>query len=149
MGRGGWQSAFWSVGGRGILRPIVLAHDSSHAGDTSDTGAAVRPVRPVGAAGSDRQARVLQPGCPMLCIDGQRNPFPFHSLAWIGEPSSPSGHRALSIDVGHWVTVQRVDELDRAMGDWIAVASACGKVGSGIGWRAAGSARPRHEHNRE
>lgn len=39
--------------------------------------------------------------------------------------------------------------FDRAMRDWIAVASACVKVGSCRGRGAAGSPRPRHEHDKE
>jgi hypothetical protein len=89
----------------------------------------------------------------MLCIGGGHKPFLSRSPQWIADPSSQTGHRALPMDTGHSVMVQRDGaaggEPEQAIHDGIAVEPGCGKVGSRGGRRAAGSPRPRQRHDRE
>jgi pimeloyl-ACP methyl ester carboxylesterase len=73
-----------------------------------------------GVKGGFGQLRPFDPAVPMLYVYGQRKPFMFHSQAWLDHLSARPGCRVLGLPTGHWVMLQRPQEFNAALRDWLA-----------------------------
>jgi pimeloyl-ACP methyl ester carboxylesterase len=76
-------------------------------------------VRWLGAAGGFGKLRAFDPAVPMLYLYGQRKPFMFHSQAWLQRLAERPGNRVLALPTGHWVMVQRPQDFNAAILDWM------------------------------
>lgn len=72
-----------------------------------------------GVKGGFRGLRPFVPQVPMLYLYGQRKPFMFHSPAWAKALAERPGSRVLGLPTGHWVMVQRPQEFNAAVIDWL------------------------------
>jgi len=72
-----------------------------------------------GAGGGYRDLRAFRPQCPMLFAYGERKPVMFHSTAWMQQVAAGPGCRVQAFDCGHWVMVERCDEFNRLLLDWL------------------------------
>lgn len=76
-------------------------------------------VQWTGAAGGFKGVKLFTPACPMLFIYGERKPFMFHSRAWAEQIAAQPHSRAVALPTGHWVMVQRPDEFNAAVLEWL------------------------------
>jgi len=72
-----------------------------------------------GVKGGFRGVRPFVPQVPMLYLYGQRKPFMFHSPAWVEALAARPGSRVMGLPTGHWVMVQRPQEFNAAVIDWL------------------------------
>ena len=72
-----------------------------------------------GVKGGFRGLRPFVPQVPMLYLYGQRKPFMFHSPAWAEALAARPGSRGRGLPTGHWVMVQRPQEFNAAVIDWL------------------------------
>ena len=73
-----------------------------------------------GVKGGFGKLHVFEPAVPMLYLYGQRKPFMFHSQAWLDRLAARPGSRVLGLPTGHWVMLQRPQEFNAALLDWLA-----------------------------
>ncbi len=72
-----------------------------------------------GVKGGFGRLRPFDPTVPMLYLYGQRKPFMFHSRAWADNLAATPGSRVLGLPTGHWVMLQRPQEFNTALLDWL------------------------------
>jgi len=76
-------------------------------------------MRWLGAVGGMRGMAPLEPRCPMLYLYGARKPFAFHSPQWLETLAARPGSRVVALRSGHWLMVEKPDEFNRALLDWL------------------------------
>ena len=72
-----------------------------------------------GVKGGFGRLRAFAPTMPMLFVYGERKPFSFHSANWADRVRARPGCRVLGLPTGHWVMVQRPDEFQAAVRQWL------------------------------
>jgi pimeloyl-ACP methyl ester carboxylesterase len=118
-----WLALAWRIGGglgdrmargmAGAMRcPTPAAEIGAHMGYPY-------AVQWFGVKGGFRGMRRFVPQVPMLYLYGQRKPFMFHSPAWADALAAQPGSRVLALPTGHWVMVQRPQEFNAALIDWL------------------------------
>ena len=119
-----WLAAAWHIGGAlGDRMARWLAAAFRAPADPAAVSAQMGypyAVQWTGAAGGFGQAKTYHPACPMLFIYGRRKPVMFHSSAWAEAVATRPGSRVLAFDTGHWVMVERPEQFNRAVADWLA-----------------------------
>jgi pimeloyl-ACP methyl ester carboxylesterase len=78
-----------------------------------------------GVAGGFGGVRPFDPAVPMLYLYGQRKPFMFHSQAWLDALAARPACRVVGLPTGHWVMVQRPQEFNQAVLDWLESSRGC------------------------
>lgn len=75
------------------------------------------------------------PSCPCLFIYGAKKPFMFHTKGWaraVGARGDADGLSAVKgVPCGHWVQVERADEVNALASAWLARAAAAEATSSG------------------
>jgi pimeloyl-ACP methyl ester carboxylesterase len=118
-----WLAVAWRIGGRigDRMARRMAAWAGAPAGQASIHAQMGHPYAAqwLGAGGGYRRLKAFRPHCPMLFAYGRRKPFMFHSSGWIEEIAAKPGSRVQAFDCGHWVMIDRADEFNRAVLDWL------------------------------
>jgi pimeloyl-ACP methyl ester carboxylesterase len=119
-----WLAAAWVIGGRaGDAMTRRMAHVAGapadpglvHSGMNYGYYLKYRSIllgRPQGDVPFD-------PGCPMLFLYGRKKPTMFHSDAFVGRLNRTPGSRAVGFDAGHWLMLEKPDEVAAETRDWL------------------------------
>ncbi len=73
-----------------------------------------------GSQGGLKGAALVEPAWPTLYIYGARKPFMFHSTQWLESLSRSPGSAVQAFQTGHWVMVQKPEEFNACVSDWLA-----------------------------
>lgn len=119
-----WLAAAWRIGGRlgdGLAR--TMARWARAPAPPQAIGAQMGwpyAVQWFKVRGGFGRIRVFEPQVPMLFFYGQRKPFMFHSQAWLDKLAAQPHNRVIGLPTGHWVMVQRREEFNAAVRQWLA-----------------------------
>ena len=118
-----WLALAWRLGGRlGDWMARKMAAALRAPADPASVHSAMGypyAVQWFGAGGGYRGLRAFRPHCPMLFVYGERKRVMFHSTAWLRQIAAGAGSRVQAFDCGHWVMVERCDEFNRLLLDWL------------------------------
>jgi len=118
-----WLALAWRLGGRlGDAMARNMARLLGAPTDPASIHAAMcypYAVQWFGVAGGYRNLRAFRPHCPMLFVYGERKPAMLHSKAWMQQVAAAPGSRVQAFDSGHWVMVERSDDFNRLLLDWL------------------------------
>ncbi|WP_119155085.1 alpha/beta fold hydrolase [Caldimonas tepidiphila] len=120
-----WLAAAWRIGGRrGDAMTRRMARWARAPADPRLVGSTMNYpyyLLWTGGYGSYRHRVDFEPPCPMLYLYGRRKPFMFHSPRWAAALAARPGCRVQGLDTGHWPMIERPDEFNRIVRDWIAL----------------------------
>jgi pimeloyl-ACP methyl ester carboxylesterase len=63
----------------------------------------------------------FDPPCPMLFLYGRKKPTMFHSDAFVVRLDRTPGSRAVGFDAGHWLMLEKPDEVAAETREWLRV----------------------------
>ncbi|WP_157271773.1 alpha/beta fold hydrolase [Azohydromonas aeria] len=121
----GWLIAAWRIGGaRGDAMSRGFARLARAPGDPATIGHAMNQPYALlwSGAYADFQRRMragFEPPCPMLYVFGRRKPLQFHSPSWAARLDQRPGCRAVGLDSGHWPMVERAQEFNGVVREWL------------------------------
>jgi pimeloyl-ACP methyl ester carboxylesterase len=119
-----WLALAWRIGGRtGDNMTKFMARKLRSRSDQRYIGSCMNYpyyITWTGAYGSYKASVRFKPTCPMLYIYGRRKPFMFHSPKWVDQLGRQQGNRVLGFDASHWVMVDKPQEFNEAVEEWLA-----------------------------
>ena len=118
-----WLALAWKLGGglgtwmtRRMARALGCRTDPGSIGWQMNYPYAMRWF---GTVGGLAHAAKVRPACPMLYLYGERKPFMFHSPVWLANLATRPDCAAQAFPTGHWVMLQRPEEFNRCVRDWL------------------------------
>ena len=76
-------------------------------------------MRWLGVAGGLKQLHQFKPSFPFFYCYATKKPFFFHSASWLNQLQKNTENKVQSFDCSHWVMVDKADEFNQSVKDWL------------------------------